>query len=642
MKVNRLTIKDFKGLRDYTLFPGGKDAAVYGRNGTGKTTICDIYAWIFADKNSHLESKFDIKTFAENGENIPNMDHEAEIELEIDGVSTTLKKTFHEVYTKKRGLASKDLTGHKTDHSVDGVPVTKKEYDARVSAIIGPETFLTLTTPYYFADVLHYTIRRKILLDICGDVTDSDVINSDSELAELDTILNGRKHFEYKKIIQAQQKELNKKLKEIPIRISEKNRDIEFETEIDIESERQKIIEIKDNIAENEQRMKRIWNGAEIQDQENYQKKIQTKILTIENQLMVEIQDKKKKRQDVLNSMNKKKNCLLNDLDELKTTTIKLDDEIKEYLQKIKDLREVWFSVNDRKFEKPIGETCPTCGQKIPGGQIIGVVEQALSEFNLKKSKDLQKISEDGQLENKQLDQSRERLKAIAGQIDSINEAIKKLDDEIKETEKKEIDVVQPDELAVYRAQFAEAEKTIKMLKISSKPEIDKINETISMLEEALKAPQEKIKMVQDAESSKKRVTELEEQEKAASQEYEKLESHLFVMDQFTRRKVEMMEASINSHFKLAKFRMFKTQVNGGLDDCCDVTFKGVPFSSCSGGEKIIVGLDIIETLQKHYGIKPPIFIDEAGEITSDIDIACQVLRFIASKEDEVLRVELG
>lgn len=48
---------------------------------------------------------------------------------------------------------------------------------------------------------------------------------------------------------------------------------------------------------------------------------------------------------------------------------------------------------------------------------------------------------------------------------------------------------------------------------------------------------------------------------------------------------------------------MFAEQINGGLQEVCETTYKGVPFSSLNNAARINVGIDIINTLSTHYGI---------------------------------------
>ena len=47
MKLLNLTLDNFKGTKHFSLnLPDGCSAAVYGENGTGKTTLADAWSWL--------------------------------------------------------------------------------------------------------------------------------------------------------------------------------------------------------------------------------------------------------------------------------------------------------------------------------------------------------------------------------------------------------------------------------------------------------------------------------------------------------------------------------------------------------------------------------------------------------------------
>src|SRR5690606_19351687 len=131
---------------------------------------------------------------------------------------------YREKWTKKRGSADKTLTGHTTDHFVNGVPVKKNEYDAVVAEIADEQRFRLLTDPTYFNEHMHWQDRRALLLEVCGDVSDDDVIASEPELKDLPDILGGRSLDGHRKIVLARRKEINEELDRIPVRIDEVRR----------------------------------------------------------------------------------------------------------------------------------------------------------------------------------------------------------------------------------------------------------------------------------------------------------------------------------------------------------------------------------------------------------------------------------
>ena len=46
MKLKKLTLTNFKGIKSFEFSPEGKSISVYGDNGTGKTTLSDAQHWL--------------------------------------------------------------------------------------------------------------------------------------------------------------------------------------------------------------------------------------------------------------------------------------------------------------------------------------------------------------------------------------------------------------------------------------------------------------------------------------------------------------------------------------------------------------------------------------------------------------------
>ncbi len=58
-----------------------------------------------------------------------------------------------------------------------------------------------------------------------------------------------------------------------------------------------------------------------------------------------------------------------------------------------------------------------------------------------------------------------------------------------------------------------------------------------------------------------------------------------------------------------------------------------------NNGMRVNVGIDIINTLSRHYGIHVPLFIDNAEAVTRLEDSTSQVIRLVVSEEDKELRI---
>ena len=103
-----------------------------------------------------------------------------------------------------------------------------------------------------------------------------------------------------------------------------------------------------------------------------------------------------------------------------------------------------------------------------------------------------------------------------------------------------------------------------------------------------------------------------------------------------------VIEEGVNQKFRLARFRLFQEQVNGGLADCCEPTYEGVPYGSLNNGMRINLGVDVIRTISEHYGLKVPLVVDNAESVTRLAGIDTQVIRLVVSGADQALRVEVS
>ena len=135
------------------------------------------------------------------------------------------------------------------------------------------------------------------------------------------------------------------------------------------------------------------------------------------------------------------------------------------------------------------------------------------------------------------------------------------------------------------------------------------------------------------SEYEKARIEELKDHEKELAAKYEELEGQLHLCDEFTRQKVNLLEQRINSRFELAKFKLYDMQVNGGLKECCEVTFDGIPWGSLNSAMRLNVGLDIIDALSEHYGLTLPVWIDNAESVTDIKSTKAQQIQLVVDPD---------
>lgn len=174
LTLQKLILHNFKAHRDYTIEPKGKPLTIFGDNGTGKSTEFDALMWLLTGKDSrgNATNYFGIKTRNENENVIHDVDHS------VTGVfgDITLKRVYKEIRDNKNGRLKGRVKGHTTDYYVDDKPCKKTDYDNAIAEIMSADMLNILTDPIYFAETLADKNRRKVLMQLAGDINQEDVI----------------------------------------------------------------------------------------------------------------------------------------------------------------------------------------------------------------------------------------------------------------------------------------------------------------------------------------------------------------------------------------------------------------------------------------------------------------------------------
>ena len=629
IRINSMILQNFKGIKSLEINAGGKSLSIYGDNAIGKTTVFDAFTWLLFNKDSLGRSDFGIKTQDEYGNPIHNLEHCVECELAIDNSILTLKKVYAEKWTKKRGSAEAEFSGHETKYYVNEVPVAKKEYEAKISSIIDETLFKVITNPLYFNEHMKWQERRAILLNLCENISDEELIAKNEQFAPLGEELKGRTIQEYKKIIQSKQAGINDELKTIPQRIDEANRAISDVGEVD-ESEK---ASIEKKIADLNDEIIAIKNGVST-DAELFALKEKKRQIESKRCDVSDLEDVRTKH--------------AHDLIDVELEISKCEIDIRNEFNNIQDLekraivlREKWHEVNNRQYEGK--ETCPTCGQTLP----TELTEKAKELFNITKVNELEEITASG----KKIKSSIERFTAnhdeLTKMLTSFKDRKAKIESEIArvegmiaDTKNNFADKVKV-ELVEIDMQIAEVEKTAQNEKENIQSKIYPIQEQINAEKAKLAEIDKAIIERELAEKQKQRIAELSAQEKTLAGEYANLEKTAFLIDEFIKFKVEMLSEEINSHFKYAKFKLFDVQINGGIAECCEVTYKGVAFQDLNNAARIQIGVDIINTLCKLNDKYVVMFIDNAESCNEIPPSEGQQIRLYVSN-DKALRIEKG
>lgn len=653
--LKKLALKNFKGIKDLEI-NFGKVTSISGKNATGKTTIVDAFTWLLFGKDSKDRTTFNIKTLDENGEELHGLEHSVIGELEVDGHAITLQRLYKEKWTKQRGQAQAELKGHTTEYFINEVPSSMKEYQSRVNAIFEEGKFKLVTSPLYFTN-LKWQDQRKILLEIIGDIDEETVINYNSKLEPLRTLItDGIDNLS--KVVKARISKLKEQVKSIPFRIDECNNSIQ-DVDFDALEFRKRGIQtginsidetIADKSKANEKKLElsnRIY-GLKQEYQEKYNQaksNINEPKIKLQNQLRdleYTLQDQEREFRDLERTRGQIEKAISDG-----------DTSISKYEKQMQSLRETFKIENGKILE--IDERqfmCPTCKREFEAEDIESKKAELLSNFEDNKKEQLKGIQTRGKGLSKLVDDIRAiqvKDKEKLGEIEySVQDAIKKIN-EIKEEINQvslllanyttpAVNLVNFDGMKELQTEIENLEKEMESIAVDNNLELkarkESLQREMDQVNKELAAKDNNVKL-------KERIMELQTEEKSLGAQIAQFEGQQFLCEEFIRTKVELLEDSINKKFNGAiAFKLFNQQINGGLNECCEALIEGVPFSNANTAAQINAGLSIVNTLCQHFDVQAPIFIDNAESVNHIGNTDSQLIKLIVSL-DNSLKVEV-
>ena len=651
--LQRLTLENFQG-GNFVLEPDGESARIFAQNGKGKTRLFTAYTYLTTGRDSLGRSTFEIKNINADG----SYDTEATVEevLIVDGQPLSLKKTYREKRSTVRGKAEKKFTGNETLHFVDDVPKAETEYKALVAEMIGDEEVLSLiTNPSAFAlmpdkkGVPGWQRQRGILLDVVGDVSDAQVIETNSDLEPLVDLL---KRFtvsktpveDFKKVTKASRSIAEGERDKIPVQIEENRRIMPDIAGLDREQLATEVADLETKLADAKLRLTGVDNGGAIAELSKKLATLNADITKIEGEHRSAAMSKYYKLDDQVQDIKSK-------ADQAERRAKGIREEIEAKQKGIK-LLEIGLNKIDEagrvkkaeEFQDTTEDTCPACGQSLPADRVEKAREKARADFNRKKAEALTSLRKEWDdslaLQDKyraDVEKLQNTIVPVPGQ-DGLDELVSQRD-AIKAASE-DYDSI-PARIPLI-GQRAELEGQIKAAREGVAGDRKAIDGEIQSFEIDLKAAKEKAQRFVDREKGEARIKELKAQEKTYAKQIEEAERHLYLCKLFTKTKVNMLNDRIQAKFKFVQFRLFRENItNDGIEDSCEITVNGVPYNAgLNSGARIMAGLEICDVLQEHYGIRAPVFVDDAEKFTSPIGMNCQVIELVAKADEPVLRVE--
>lgn len=638
IKINRMTLENFKCHRLLNLVLDGRSVSIYGDNATGKTSIYDALTWLLFGKDSagNGEKNIDIKPLDPNGE---VKDHQSitsvEAEFQADGETVTLRRTYREVWATRRGTGDPVYEGNTSDYFVDGVPCKKNAFDTRVRELVPEDLFRMLTSVSYFAAGMKWQDRRAVLFDMAGTLTDKEIMAGSEQFSPLLDSLGKLSLGDYKAKLMSQRKGLTGVRDDAPTRINECQRTLQDLQDIDFDAAREEERALTTKREALSGQLIAMEQDAALEKKRLELREVKLERDTLESRNRAHRDSQKAAGPDlayIRKTISEEQMRLDSDQTFLETT----NRTIQRYDREIQDSRDMYVRVNGEAFA---GGICPTCGQALPFEQL----QEATRKFNEKKEARLSEIIGRANRLKEEKQNYQDHAAKVEESVQRRKAHIQELEEQLRTMQESAVEIT---DLPEYAGSIAETRQRIDALQ----GEINRMMADSSKVRESVRAElnavKDQLRFVQGViakeavkEQTMKRVEELKADARNAAEALESIEKMLYLMEEFTRYKAKRVESSVNDLFRLASFRLFREQANGGLEERCDAQYDGVPFMGLNNGMKVNVGIDIINALSRYYGVTVPLFVDNAEAVTRLESCNAQVIRLVVSEKDKELRI---
>lgn len=650
IEFQKLTIQNFKGVLGERIIEfNGTLTQIMGANHTGKTTTADAVLWLLFGKNSDDSSVFGISPKDENGDIIPNLENRVLLEMTADGRAMSLEKVRKEVRTKVKNGDEEKLS-YPCTYFIDGNKYTEKDFKAEIDSLCRESLFKSITNPAYFPS-LKADQQRALLTKMVGETPMEEIAAQREDFKKLiqqmavTDLQRFREHLAYRI------KELKKELEQIPSRLSEqenelqplKEQRIDFaHVEAEIKDCEEELRKCDDELLDN---TKAIDSDYEKRSKERNEI---NKLKTRQQQIQQSYQDRnmatQRQKQRAVNEAQAK-------VDEAQARVAQVERSINmatrelQYLEvESQNFRKKWNEVESDEFQwDATRETCPTCGQRLPQGDIDKMRDEAEERFNAAKAAKQDRLDEEAtRLKKRKADaeaikRNNEQRKAAADK--ELREAQEYLDVEMA-TGADEFFFMEDEEYQRLAEEIKQRTEALENQSSDTTVNAEAAGREIKQRKAEWNGKRDQLrdKMAIRAtiETKEKRIAQLEEKQRTLNQQLSELEGQDYTAEQLTQAIITDLETRVNQLFTNVQFRMFKKLLNGNLEPICECTMHGTPYQDLSNSEKINAGIDIINAICRYNDIYAPMFVDNAESINDVTPTRSQQILLIVSRDKQL------
>lgn len=608
---------------------------IYGENAAGKTSVYDALTWLLFNKDSAGNARPDIKPTGAPAGAMP----EVTAILEVDGEPIKLRKVLREKWEKPRGSSIERYAGDTRDYYIDDVPLAENAYKRRIAELIDEQQFKLLTDVWAVTSKMHWKDRRTLLAEICGLPEDKQLLAAAPQFAELNEKVGRRTVDEYKSVLVKQRKDMNANLNTLPVRVDECSRMVGELENLDFAAAHAESDRLQAERERLQGEIVKLSNNTLAAQARNERDALQVQLRELEAENAAHLASQRVPVEDETSALTAALDRAKREADRLTRTIAQERDLILSGETRLNDYRARWRAIDAEEFTETV---CPTCHQPLPAEQVAEAREAFAAHQQQRKGV----LLEDSKLVKQGIAAAQERLASAETALKSAQDEVQKA--QIALDGYTPLVEITPENLPDYdrrkgaiQTLIADAEKRLGRLNSDTAVEKSRLEAEHAELTRRKLESDAVLAKEQTLIDTRRRIADLQAEQRTAAAEVEQMDRLIAMCEEFTRYRVQAITESVNSRFRLTRWRLFTEQVNGGLADCCEpMDRNGSTFDGTNNAMKINIGMDIIDTLSEFYGVRVPLFVDNAESVTQLQPIGSQVVRLVVSEQDKELRIE--
>lgn len=640
IKLIRMELRNFKGVSQAE-YDFGDRTDISGGNGTGKSTIFEAYLWCLFDKNPAGNTP-KVQPYDTANEIKHQLTTSVRLTLELDGNPLIVERTLKEEWVKPRGTTELVCKGTKSEYSINEVPMSKAQYNAKLSDILPLDKWFILSS-IGIIPAMEQKACRAALQAIAPAIDEQTLAQPFP--AVVDALARGLNIDELQATTKQTKSRAKTELDGIPAALEAQDR---LRVEDDFAAIEAKLAETKMDIAARQIEIEQLQTLGDDAARVAKQQEI-ANLRTDLARLNAQISEYETNAQTAYTTARAKYEQQLQTLaaesQGISQRTLVSQQSAKRYLALIEDekkrianLRDQWTAKNAETYEAPELQTvCPTCGQPLPGERIAEALTKATQAWNADKVKALQAIQHEAEACKARI-ADYETANAQAAERDKADfTRAQAIADEVKEANHA-LDTLVPPTKALalcidYQTVLAKRKEIEQQLAQATAdnagPQTCEASQTQNQQREAitlaiasLQREAEDLLRRLAARDTNRRIDEerarLLEQQRTLADAIAQAEGVEQQILAYRKAKIMAVENGVSSLFTMVRWKMYEPNLtNDGEKEICQAIINGIPYDQQNRATQVNAAIDIVNGFAHAYEVGLPLFIDNAESVTS-------------------------